>query len=150
MRRGDQGRIADSPKRKIPKALVRSEHDEQVALFQWAEIAAGQHPELRLMFAIPNFSGRLGKVPPVAAMRQAQKLKAEGRKPGVPDVFLPVARNGVHGLFLEIKRENGRISDLSPEQDAWLDALGGEGYSAQVVYGFEAARDAILEHLTPR
>ena len=31
-----------------------SEHDDQCALFQWADMMAQQYPELDLMFAIPN------------------------------------------------------------------------------------------------
>jgi len=30
------------------------EHDEQVALFRWAEVAQYQHPELALLYAIPK------------------------------------------------------------------------------------------------
>lgn len=131
----------------VPRALQRSEHDEQRELFAWAEIAKGRWPELALMFAIPNFSGRLGKVPPVAAIRQAQKLKAEGRKPGVPDVLLPVARGGYHGLFVEMKRANGVPSDVSDEQREWLEVLGANGYRCAVAFGFQEGRAAILDYL---
>ena len=31
-----------------------SEHDEQVALFEWAAMNRSRIPELKLMFAIPN------------------------------------------------------------------------------------------------
>ena len=77
-----------------------AEHIEQSLLFQWAEHASGRYPELKLLFAIPNFSGRLGKVPPLAARIQAGKLKREGRKRGVPDICLPVARGGFHALYV--------------------------------------------------
>ena len=79
-----------------------TEHDEQAALFQWAELMAAQIPELRLMFAIPNGGHRHIGV--------ARKLKAEGVKPGVPDIFLPVARNKFHGLFIEMKFGRGRLT----------------------------------------
>jgi hypothetical protein len=133
--------------RKVPKALVRSEHDEQVALFAWADLSLGKYPELGLMFAIPNFSGRLGKVPPVAAIRQAQALRAEGRKAGVPDIFFPVPAGNSHGLFLEMKRVDGKPSSARPEQLAWHQALIAQGYRVFVCYGFEQARDAILGYI---
>ena len=31
-----------------------SEHDEQVALFDWANLQANRDPALRLLFAVPN------------------------------------------------------------------------------------------------
>jgi hypothetical protein len=130
-----------------PKIPVASEHEEQALLVEWSHYAAGRHPELRLLFAIPNFSGRLGKVPPVAARRQAARLNAEGRKSGVPDLCLPVARQGHHGLFLEMKRlDGGRVT---PEQAQWHNALRAEGYRVVVARGWEEGRDALLDYLRP-
>jgi hypothetical protein len=37
----------------------------------------------------------------------ARKLKAEGVKAGVADLCLPAARRGYHGLYLEMKSEEG-------------------------------------------
>lgn len=134
----------------VPKALLRSEHDEQVHLFTWASLSLGKHPELALMFAIPNFSGRLGNVAPVAAKRQGARLKAEGRKRGVPDVFLPAARGDRHGLFIEMKRAGGVPSNINAEQREWHNALYREGYTVNVCFGFEEARDAILTYLNSK
>ena len=64
-----------------------SEHQEQKALIQWARLNQQRFPELDLLFAIPN--GGLRNI------RVARKLKSEGVKPGVSDLFLPVARKGV-------------------------------------------------------
>lgn len=61
---------------KKPKPIVPTEHQEQVALFQWLEIAAKRDDRLSMAFAIPNGGARH---PVVAA-----KLKAEGVKSGVP------------------------------------------------------------------
>jgi len=113
-----------------------SEHDEQVKLFQWAAYRLGVYPELALMHAIPNGGQRNIVV--------AAKLKAEGVKSGVPDVCLPVARGGYHGLYLELK--HGR-NKATAEQSYWLDRLIAQGYRAVVVHEFEGARAAILEYL---
>lgn len=115
---------------------IPTEHDEQVALFQWADLAKGEYPELALLFAIPNG----GKRHIVTAMR----LKDEGVKPGVPDVCLPVARGGYHGLFIEMKRTGGRVS---PEQQKWLSALRKQRYQTHLCYDWGTAKDYILLYL---
>lgn len=133
----------DSPLRQLPRAKPRDlEHQEQSLLFQWAELASGRLPELKLLFAIPNFAGHHGSK--AARMRSGGRAKAEGRKKGVPDVFLPVARGRYHGLFLELKAEGGKPK---PEQKAWLVALREEGYRAEVAVGWEAAASAIESYL---
>ena len=110
-----------------------TEHDHQVALFQWAA-AKSKHeiPELKLMFAIPNGGHRHIGV--------AKKLKAEGVKAGVPDIFLPVARFGYHGLFIELKTEDGRIQD---NQKEWLNELALAGYFTYICHGVDEARELI-------
>lgn len=125
-------------------AKTGAEHSHQVALFMWAadQIASGAYPELALMFAIPNGGERNKAV--------AGRLKAEGVKAGVPDIFLPVPRHGVNGLFIELKRpkaEGIRQGSAQDNQSEWIDKLRGQGYGAAVVYGFEAARDMIVQYL---
>ena len=125
------------------RAAVPSEHDEQVRLFQWAELASKRYPELAEMFAVPNFSGRLGK----ATARHSARLNAEGRKAGVEDIMLLVPRGGYHGLLIEMKRVNATPSDTRPEQRAWHEAHRARGYCVWVCKGFEDARRAVLEYL---
>lgn len=112
---------------------VPTEHWEQVQLFAWAE----NLPELELMHAIPNGGKR--------DIRTAIKLKAEGVKPGVPDIFLPLPLGGKHGLYIELKRRKyGRVTE---EQAAWLEALMRQGYACAVCHGWEMARDVIIDYL---
>lgn len=111
-----------------------SEHAHQVALFMWAQQSG--IAELKLMFAIPN-GGLRDK-------RTATRLKAEGVKSGVPDIFLPVARKECWGLFIELKKPGGRVSE---EQYEWIYELRKQGYGAAVCVGWEAARDVILQYL---
>jgi len=94
-----------------------TEHAIQVEVFRAVQILHHLHPEARLMFAIPN-GGHRNKV--VAA-----KLKAEGVKPGVPDIFLPVPRANYHGMWIEMKTEKGR---LSPSQKSYREGLIEQGY----------------------
>jgi hypothetical protein len=114
-----------------------SEHAEQAALFRWAEFARARLPELALLYAVPN-GGHRHKA-------TAARLKAEGVKRGVPDVCLPVARSGAHGLYIELKTERGKAT---PEQLGWIRALRRQGYAAEVCRGWESARSMIEHYLT--
>lgn len=127
---------------------VPTEHAEQVALMTWARIMAvtGRHPELAYLTAVPNFSGRLGNAPPIAAIRQAQRLKKEGRRKGYPDLLLDVARGGYHGWRGEMKREKG--GTVSMEQKAWHIWLQAQGYRVDVCKGSEAMQAALVAYLT--
>ncbi len=114
-----------------------SEHAEQAALFRWAEFARARLPELALLYAVPN-GGHRHKA-------TGARLKAEGVKRGVPDVCLPVARNGAHGLYIELKTERGKTTS---EQIGWIRALRRHGYAAEVCHGWESARSMIEHYLT--
>lgn len=112
------------------------EHQEQVALFEWAAVNEARLPELRLLFAIPNGGDRH---PAVAA-----KLKAEGVKAGVPDTCLPVSRNGWHSLWIELKAPGGSLADT---QSIWLGELNRQGHLATTCYGWLAAARRIVAYL---
>lgn len=118
--------------------VVPSEHEEQVSVFEWAELAAGRWPELRLMFAIPNGGARHIVV--------ARKLKAEGVRAGVPDIFLPVSRGGFFGLFIEMKRvKGGRVSE---DQEPWCDKLRNQGYAVEVCRGAAEATKVLVWYMS--
>lgn len=117
--------------------IIPTEDEEQAALFDWAARMEKRHPELQLLHAIPNGGARHAAV--------GAKLKRTGVKRGVPDICLPVARNGCHGLYIELKRrQHGRAST---EQVAWMDALVREGYHCALCYGWDAAREVILRYI---
>ena len=116
---------------------VPTESEEQCMLFEWAELSQAMYPELALLFHIPN-----GSCKPI---NQAIKFKREGLKPGVPDLCLPVARQGYHALYIEMKRsEGGRLSDA---QKWWLENLHAQGNKAVVCNGFEEAASVIEDYL---
>src|SRR5579884_3639771 len=89
-------------------AQEMSEEEEQIALLQRCRYAEPRCPELGLLFAVPNGGFRF--------QRTAARMKAAGVKPGVPDLFLLVARGCFHGLFIEMKRrQGGRLSEEQVE-----------------------------------
>jgi len=113
-----------------------SEHDEQVALLHWIDTFKSKYPQLDMAFAIPNGGHRHIAV--------ARKLKAEGVRAGVPDIFLAQPAQGKHGLFIEMKSEKGKIS---PEQTEWLSFLNGNGYATFICYSWIEAAMAISNYL---
>lgn len=114
-----------------------TESIEQTRLFQWARSQRGKYPELALMFHIPNGGSR--------HKAEAKNLKGQGVKAGVPDLCLPVARCGCHGLFIELKRQKGgRVSEAQGE---WVKDLTHQGYCVTVCPGWESASRIILNYL---
>lgn len=114
---------------------------EQTWLFQWA--AQMQHykwPELELLYHVPN-GGSRNRV-------EAARLKAQGVKPGIPDVCLPVARCGYHGLYIEMKRQHGGV--LSEDQKEKIPKLRDQGYRVEVCKGFQQAADVIEAYMEGR
>ena len=105
-----------------------TEHQIQSSLFKWFDAAAFKWRELQLAFAVPNGGAR-------SAITGAM-MKAEGVKKGVPDIMLPVARGVYHGLFVEMKRPGGQVSD---EQRVWIGNLKEQGYRVEVCFNKEDA-----------
>ena len=124
-------------KRTYTPLTVPLEDAEQRIIFQWAAMETAAHPELGLLYAIPNGGKR--------AIKTAIALKAQGVKSGVPDMCLLVARGGYHGLYIELKRQKG--STVSETQKSWLTALAEQGYKAVVCKGAEEAIGTIKEYL---
>lgn len=110
---------------------------EQELVMRWATGQLGNWPELSLLHHVPNGGAR--------SKRTAALLKRMGVKPGVPDLCLPVARGGHHGLYVEMKRlDGGRVSS---EQRAWLAALHNGGYCVAVCHGHEQAICVLRDYL---
>ena len=117
---------------------VPTESTEQQCLFRWAGYQKGCFPELTLLYHVPNGGSR--------NKAEAGRFRAEGVKAGVPDLCLPVARGGYHGLYIELKRKKG--GRVSEDQKAWLSALQQQGYFAALCNGWEAAAKVITEYLS--
>ena len=121
---------------KKKRSYTDHEHQEQVAIFEWAEIMSNAYPELELLHAIPNGG--------VRGWQTAKKLKAEGVKAGVPDIFLPVSKEKYHGLYIELKYGKNTTSDA---QKWWISRLTTEGYLVKTCYGADEAIHLLSEYL---
>lgn len=120
-------------KNELPHA---SESIEQIYLFRWAVLQQCVYPELELMYHIPN-GGYRNKA-------EAARLKMEGVKAGVPDICLPVARGGYHGLYIEMKVKGNTTSEA---QNRWIERLKEQDYFVTVCYGQEEAIQVIVSYL---
>jgi len=116
--------------------MLHLESDNQIALFQWARLAQTKYPELSLLHSIPNGGKRNA--------REAARLKREGAKAGVSDIFLPVARKGFHGLYIELKVKGGKLSE---NQKWWTEETWKQGYYSTVCFGWIEAKDVIERYL---
>ena len=112
---------------------------EQILLFEWAELNMWKYPELEWMIHIPNGGKRNA--------REAARFKRMGVKAGVSDVFLPTAANGYHGLWIEMKSEQGTTT---ANQKRFLKAMNKRGYQAVVCHSWEEAVAVIVEYLGER
>lgn len=115
------------------------EHAEQVNLIHWWALQCrrfGIHEQL--LFAIPNGGQR--------NIITAKRMKDEGVRSGIPDLFLAVPRGNFHGLFIEMKKPRGGV--VSDNQKACMEMLSANGYCVTVCHGFLDAQEAIKGYLS--
>ena len=105
--------------------IETSEHLEQARFVSWFRKT---YPGVDI-FAIPN-GGARGK-------SQAGKLRAEGVKKGVWDLFIPT-------WFLWIEFKRVKTGTLSKEQREFGEARLKDGYHCMVAYGAEDAKHQII------
>lgn len=68
--------------------------------------------------------------------RLASHLKRMGLRAGVPDLCIPVARGGYHGLYIEMKAGRNKPTE---QQLYWQSILSDNGYLATTCWGAEEA-----------
>lgn len=99
-----------------------SEAAEQTAVVEYCELKSIP------VFHIPN-GGKRSK-------SEAARFKAQGVRPGVPDLMIPIAKGGYHGLFIEMKAGRGKPT---PKQVEWIELLRDQGYCAYACAGADNA-----------
>jgi hypothetical protein len=107
-------------------------------------IKAGDH-----LIKIPNEGKR--------SLSTARKMKREGLKKGVSDLFfaywstrkesIPLMSDLYFGLWIEVKSKNGKVTK---EQDIWLARMFMTGYAAKVVRSVDEGIQAIKDYLGMR
>ena len=110
-----------------------SEHNLQRHVFKWLQL---QHPKLyAAAYSVPNGAKR--------SARLAAYMKAEGMKPGVPDICIAYPSNGFHGLYIELKIKKNRPTINQME---WLERLNDNGYLAAWLNNFEDVVETINKY----
>jgi len=131
-------KIKYEPKRTIKAPRKASQHREsklQIACVNWF---SAEYSHLKdLLLAIPN-GGKRSKV-------EAGIMSAEGVKRGAPDLLLAVPFGGYPGLWIEMKVENGRVSE---DQKRMQDRLVQQGYAVAVCWTLEEFMNDVNNYLT--
>lgn len=76
--------------------------------------------------------------------REGAKFKSVGMSAGFPDLVIPYARKGYHGLFIELKRRSG--GSLSIYQKEWGEFLESQGYLFKVCRGDEETILVVIDY----
>ena len=121
-----------------PKPGRGSEHNEQCAVIAWWYYTGHKRYNAHIndLFAIPNGGDR--------NLIVAVKLKAEGVRKGVLDLFLMIPAGTKHGLFIEMKYDKNKPSD---EQKEFIGRAESRDYATDVCWTAEEAIATIEKYL---
>ena len=118
---------------------IKPESQEQIKLFDWIRL----HPKIsKAAFYIPNDGKR--------SPQMGWLMKKMGMRPGVSDVFLAIANNESHGMFLELKAKDSRGIYRKPTafQVKFQKDMLENGYHCVVANGADDAIEAIKNYVS--
>ncbi len=123
------------------KIAIPSESQEQRALVKWLSF----HPIVRDYFCKNNNEGKRSAI-------QGHNLKLNGLRPGVSDLLIYYPANGLHGLWLEVKRNKiyTKSEMATPTwiaQEEFIANVRSVGYAAYFCYGWENGKSIIENYL---
>lgn len=127
----------------VSKSVTPPEHIEQVRLCTWIEATKRLQTDeamketLHWIHSIPNGA----HVHPATA----RKLIAEGLKSGILDLSCDEARQGFHGLRVEMKRRGNKPT---PNQLRYMKYLEHINIRREVCYTWQAAARVFIDYLS--
>ena len=119
--------------------MRHEESDNAIALMQWAELRSVALPQLAYLFHVPN-GGRRNVI-------EAQRMKREGVKAGVPDYLLPWRVGDRVGVAFELKSLTGRITN---DQVWWLSHYANQGWLSFIARDWQVAASTLENYLLDR
>lgn len=126
------------PRRKKATPSCPLEHDEQKELIKQVDGAWGRALGIAgELVAVPNSAPK--------GHTAAAYFRAEGLRPGYPDLLLDVPAGVYHGLRLELKRQHG--GRIEVDESVWHKRLRARGYAVAVPCGCDAAKIIIERYL---
>lgn len=116
-----------------------AEREEQAALVEWFRLQYPQYNKA-IRLSLNGVAFRNGK----EAARRKAEAKKQGLTIGESDLMFTVARGGYHGLCIEMKSENGRLSE---DQSEYLGFMREMGYAAFCCKGAAEAIGVVREYM---
>ncbi len=117
------------------KRNAQPEAAEQEKVIKWARDNEKTYPFLWMLHSSLN-GVKMTKA-------QAGRAIAQGMLSGVPDLFLPVPKNGYHGLFIEMKYGSNKVTE---NQEKFLQNAANVGYAISVCYSANEAIKRIEDY----
>lgn len=137
----DQASLAH-PKKRGGRSASRprdAEGSEQADLIKLVRAAFPK--EGALLIHIPNGGSRKNAF-------EGWRLKEQGVRAGVSDLFLPIARGGFHGLWIEFKASPPYTARVTPTQEEWIELMIQQNYKASICIGIDSAFEEIKSYLS--
>lgn len=114
---------------------IASEHDHQVAFFDWVRLMREKDWRFHLITATPNAGQR--------SIGAARYMKAEGLTAGWPDISIMIPTKDYAGAFIEMKSKKGKLTE---EQMKTLLYLEKAGYLTEVCRSAEEAIGVVTRY----
>lgn len=126
---------------RLPSKLAWAEKEDalQTECMKWLKKELYNRDLPQLAYHPPNGGNR--------NQREASRLKLQGVLPGVSDVVLPMRSEGYSGVYCELKKKGGTISE---DQIKFLTGVEAEGYLAIVVNDLETFKEVFTYYLDNR
>jgi hypothetical protein len=111
-----------------------SEHDEQVAFFDWVQIQRNSDERYYNIVSTPNEGKR--------TEYYGKYLKDQGMSSGFPDISVLVPTLRGPAMFIEMKVRPNKVTE---NQAGWLDRLSRWGYQCYVCWSSDEAINVTTE-----
>ena len=115
----------------------KTEEDKmQIEIVKQCRALESQFPGLDLLYHIHNE----GKMSP----KQGNKLNKKGRRKGMPDLHLPVARWMLKGLWIELKYGKNKLTE---DQKIIMTKLIAQGHGVYICRSVQEAMNKIIWYM---